>query len=239
MKLAHFHFDQGLADLLLAHRGQVDVEYAFNGPQSVKHLVESLGIPHTEIGRLLANDRVIQPDYQVRDGDRIIVGDTEPLADAAVEPRFVLDGHLGRLASYLRMLGLDCLYSANADDSELASTAISDQRILVSRDRRLLMRKAITAGYLVRSLEPRVQLDEVVHRYPVRPWIRPFKRCIRCNQLLEPVPKADILDRLQPLTRRYFDEFRICTGCRQIYWKGSHYEKMRAVISDLAPGGID
>ncbi len=224
--------------MLPMHRGQEKLQYAFNGPQSVKHLIECLGIPHTELGTLQANGQVIQSDYQVRDGDQITVGAVQQAADALVEPRFILDGHLGRLASYLRMLGLDCLYQADADDLELASAAVTDQRILVTRDRRLLMRKSITDGYLVRSLQPRAQLREVVDRYRLRPWIRPFQRCIRCNHLLEPVPKADILERLEPLTRLYFEEFHICTACRQIYWKGSHYEKMRTLIASLAGSGI-
>ncbi len=209
----------------------------FNGPQSVKHLIESLGIPHTEIGALRANGRTIYLDFQVQDGDLITVSASEGVDQARGEPRFILDGHLGRLASYVRMLGLDCLYEAGAEDRDLASTAITGQRILVTRDRRLLMRKGITDGYLVRSLEPRVQLRELVQRYQLHPWIRPFQRCIRCNQMLEPVPKADILERLEPLTRLYFEDFRICPACQQIYWKGSHYEKMRALVASLA--GID
>jgi uncharacterized protein with PIN domain/sulfur carrier protein ThiS len=233
MKVAHFHFDEDLAALRLGRRGERELEYAFTGPQSAKHLIESLGIPHTEIGALRVNGESIGWDYQVRDGDQVVICAASQTADAAVEPRFILDGHLGRLAAHVRMLGLDCLYRSSVDDLELASTAVAEDRILITRDRRLLMRKIIINGYLVRSLMPREQLGEVVDRYRLRTWIKPFQRCIRCNHLLEPVRKADVLERLEPLTRRYFDEFRICPACRQIYWRGSHFDKMIRLIGAL------
>jgi len=233
MKVAHFHFDGNLAALRLRRRGEQDLEYAFTGPQSAKHLIESLGIPHTEIGAVQVNGAAVGADAQISDGDEVLVSASSEAADVVVEPRFILDGHLGRLAARMRMLGLDCLYRNDAGDPELASTAVAEGRILVTRDRRLLMRKIITAGYLVRNLVPREQVREVVARYRLRTWIKPFQRCIRCNHLLEPVRKADILDRLEPLTQRYFEEFRMCRGCGQIYWKGSHYEKMMSLIAGL------
>jgi len=233
MKVAHFHFDEGLPPLLAGHRGESDLRYPFTGPQSLKHLVESLGIPHTEIGPVRANDRAVASNYQVQDGDDVTVVGFQPSPDPAIEPRFVLDGHLGRLASYVRMLGLDCLYESSADDEQLAEIAVSESRALVTRDRRLLMRKAITDGYLIRSLVPREQLAEVIARFQLRRWIKPFQRCIRCNHQLQPVRKEDVIDRLEPLTRRYFDDFRICPSCLQIYWKGSHFDRMMLMIAEL------
>jgi hypothetical protein len=153
------------------------------------------------------------------------------------EPRFVIDGHLGRLAAGLRMLGLDCLYQGQAPDDQLYKEALSDSRYLLTRDRRLLMRKDLILGYLVRSLDPQVQLDEVARRFRLSRWVVPFRRCMRCNHLLEAVEKDAILDRLEPLTRAYFDEFRICPSCGQIYWKGSHFDRMQSKIADLLARG--
>jgi uncharacterized protein with PIN domain len=131
------------------------------------------------------------------------------------------------------MLGLDCLYENDYDDKSLFAISVGQERILLTRDRRLLMHKAITRGYLLRSLEPHEQLVEVVRRYGLRKWIRPFQRCIRCNHLLQPVEKTAIIDRLEPLTKLYFDEFRICPSCKQVYWKGSHFERMQKLIAGL------
>jgi uncharacterized protein with PIN domain len=156
----------------------------------------------------------------------------------AAEPRFVIDGHLGRLNAGLRMLGLDCMYGANSPDTDLAESSVRENRILLSRDRRLLMRKAIVNGYLVRSPIPRAQLTEVVHRFSLKEWIRPFRRCMRCNELLLPAAKQAVEERLEPLTRLYYDEFSVCPSCHQIYWKGSHFERMQDTIHSLSrPNG--
>ena len=200
----------------------------FRERQSIKHLAESLGVPHPEIGPVQVNGQEAALNTITQDGDRVEV---HPIPDGCPrEPRFVLDSHLGKLAAYLRMLGFDCLYQNDYDDDELADTMQNEKRILLSRDRRLLMRKAVTHGYCLRSLEPVQQLSEVVVRFDLSKRIAPFHRCMRCNHLLEPVDKERVLDKLELLTKLYFDEFKICPACQQIYWKGSHYERMQKII---------
>lgn len=233
MKAAWFDFDPALHVLLRRDlRGQV-VEMHFKGQQSVKHLIESLGIPHTEIGPLTADGVTVGLEYIVHDGDRIEVRPVAP-ADLTEEPRFVLDGHLGRLASHLRMLGLDCLYNNGYEDDELVRISVEEERILLTRDRLLLMHKVITRGYLLRSLNSTEQLYEVVRRYELVKWVRPFQRCLNCNHPLQAVGKETVLEKLEPLTKKYYDDFRLCPACDQVYWKGSHYEKMLQVIESLA-----
>jgi len=232
MKTACFDFDPSLQSLLQRDlRGQL-VDLPFKGPQSVKHLIESLRIPHTEIGPLFVNGESIGLDYIVDDGDRIEI---QPVVgfDLTEEPRFVLDGHLGKLASHLRMLGVDSLYENNYEDHELVQISVEEQRILLTRDRLLLMHKVIKHGYLLRSLNPMEQLHEVTQRYGLVKWVRPFQRCMNCNHLLETVAKETVLEKLEPLTKRYYDEFKLCPACGQVYWKGSHYEKMLHVIERI------
>ncbi len=232
-KIARFNFDEKLRWLLPHNKRGDGFDYAFNGPQSVKHLIESVGIPHTEIGETQANGEIIGLDYLVHDGDQIEVRPVAPMYESAVEPRFILDGHLGRLASHLRMLGMDSLYRNDYDDKELAQIAVDENRILLTRDRRLLMHKNIKLGYLLKSLNSEEQFREVLQRYGLKKWIKPFQRCIRCNHLLESVQKEDVTARLEPLTKLYFEEFRICPVCKQIYWKGSHFERMQKMIAEL------
>ena len=235
MKTARFEFDSSLQPLLQRDLREHPVELPFQGPQSVKHLIESLRIPHTEIGPLSANGGSIGLEYIVDDGDRIEVRPVA-LTDLTEEPRFVLDGHLGRLASHLRMLGLDCLYDNAYEDDELVRISVEERRILLTRDRLLLMHKVIRQGYLLRSLNSTEQLYEVVQRYGLLKWVKPFQRCMNCNHLLEPVAKEMVLEKLEPLTRKYYDDFKICPACDQVYWKGSHYEKMLRVIESLSGG---
>jgi len=208
--------------------------YSFEDGQSVKHLVEAAGVPHTEVGRIEVNGQPAGFDYQVRQSDEVAVYPAAaancPLPGLA---RFVLDNHLGRLAAYLRMLGFDVLYRNDFDDDELVEISASDDRILLTRDRRMLMRKIVRWGYCLRSLDSRKQLDEVLKRFELYHQIAPFRRCVHCNEPLEVISKEAVLDRLEPLTRLYFEDFRICPACGQIYWKGSHYDRMRKLIESM------
>jgi uncharacterized protein with PIN domain len=231
MSITHFHFRGRLNDFLPRDSRNQLIRVDFRERQSVKHLAESLGVPHPEIGRVQVNSHEATLNTITQDGDSI---ELYPVPNGCpVEPRFVLDNHLGRLAAHLRMLGFDCLYENDYADDELAEVAQTEGRILLSRDRRLLMRKAVTYGYCLRSLEPLEQLSEVVERFQLTNRIVPFHRCIRCNHPLESVAKEVVLDRLEPLTKLYFDEFQICPACKQIYWKGSHYEKMQRLIEQM------
>lgn len=232
MKTADFHFDEDLAPLLPKSWLNSAGVYCFAGPQSAKHLIEALGIPHTEVGAILVNGAPLGLDYLVRDGDHVEVSGIA-VGATLDEPRFVIDGHLGRLNSRLRMLGFDCAYRGDYTDNELMESCVHEDRILLTRDHRLLMRKTLSRGYLVRTLEPLAQLEEVTRRFGLRKWICPFRRCIRCNHLLAPIEKQAVIDRLKPLTRLYFDEFRICPSCSQIYWKGSHFKRMQQIIESL------
>jgi len=229
---ATFYFVGALNDFLPpGWRGEA-VPCQFNPGQSVKHLVESFGIPHTEMAAILVDGSPVDFSYLVKDGDQVqvypITSDS-PTGD----PRFILDNHLGRLAVYLRMLGFDSLYRNDFQDEELAHLASEQDRILLTRDRRLLMRNQVTHGYCLRSKVPHEQLAEVVSRYDLSSRASPFRRCMRCNGLLQPVKKEMVEDRLQPLTRLYFDDFHMCSDCRQVYWKGSHYEHMQRLIEQV------
>lgn len=228
MSTATVAFLGRLNDFLPRDQRNQKISVHFRGRQTIKHLAESLGVPHPEIGQIQVNGQERTLGTITEDGDRVEI---HPIPNGlTVEPRFLLDGHLGRLAAYLRMLGFDCLYENDYDDEELAELTQREGRILLSRDRRLLMRKAVAVGYCLRSLDPLEQLPEVIERFDLAKRIVPFHRCLRCNHPLQPVEKEAVLDRLEPLTRLYFDEFQICPACKQIYWKGSHYERMARLI---------
>lgn len=205
--------------------------------ETVKHLVEAAGVPHPEIAALSVNGAPVSFDARVAPGAVIEIYAHEDAPPSAVAlrpppepPRFICDVHLGRLAAYLRMLGFDTLYCNDQSDAELVTRAQAEERILLTRDVRLLMRRAVTYGAFIRATGPEAQLREVVRRYGLRDRAQPFRRCIRCNGLTAPVTKAEILNQLQPKTRLYYEEFWRCRACGQIYWRGSHVERMQALI---------
>jgi uncharacterized protein with PIN domain len=225
-----FAFDAALRPLLpYAEREQQAVTIWTRGTPAAMHHVEALGVPHTEVGQLRRDGQPVAHDVHLRPGDCIEVLAPPAGASDGAPLEYVLDNHLGRLAVYLRMLGFDTLYRNDYQDEELAQVAAGG-RILLTRDRRLLMRRVVTRGYCLRSLEPVEQLRETAVRFGLAQHSKPFQRCLRCNTPLVTVAKQDVLARLQPLTRKYYEEFTLCPGCDQVYWKGSHYEHMLEII---------
>jgi uncharacterized protein with PIN domain len=160
-----------------------------------------------------------------------LTGLSRVLPEPLVETRFVVDGHLGRLAAYLRALGYDTAFDPSSEDQELARLA--ERRILLTRDVGLLKRKCVTHGYWVRATEREEQLEEVAGRFDLGPRARPFSRCVTCNGLLAPVDKAQVLDRLPPRIRERHEAFRQCTACGQVFWRGSHHDRMSRLIARL------
>lgn len=232
MSTAVFRFYGRLNDFLHCDQKDNPITVQFRGRQSIKHLAESLGAPHLEIGRVQVNGQAGSVGDITQDGDQV---ELHPIENGCpVEPRFLLDCHLGRLTAHLRMLGFDCMYQNDYDDSTMTEIIVQEGRILLTRDRRLLMRKVIQHGYCLRSLDTLEQLTEVLERFKLIERIQPFHRCIRCNHPLENVEKEVVIERLEPLTRLYFDDFRICPACKQIYWKGSHFDKMQKMVEKIA-----
>lgn len=234
MKKAYFIFLPDLPFFLSKQWVQGEGEYYFENGQSLKHLIEAAGVPHTEVGQVQVNAEIVDLGYQVGEGDRVQVFPAAPQVGQQPDViRFVLDNHLGRLAAYLRILGFDSLYRNDYQDDELAQLAAEEQRILLTRDRRLLMRRLVRFGYCLRSLDSQDQLFEVARRYQLLRLITPFQRCLHCNGRLQSVSKESVVDQLLPLTRLYYDQFHQCTQCGQVYWKGSHYDHMQNLIKRL------
>ncbi len=218
-------------------------DFAFIKARSIKDLIESIGIPHTEVDIILVNRQSVDFSYLVTGGEEIevypyasglklaAVVHNQPPAPAP--PRFVLDVHLGRLAGYLRMLGFDTLYRNDYDDPTLAHISELERRILVTSDRRLLMRKQVSLGYLMRSRNPRQQIMELMARYQLNRQPIEVVRCGNCNGIIRAVDKQDIDSQLLPLTRKYYRTFYQCEDCKKIFWKGSHYQRMQALISSI------
>lgn len=237
-------FYEELNDFLPPSRRKTDFDLPVNGRGSVKDLIESTGVPHTEIDLILVNGESVDFSYIVRSGDRISVYPVFETFDISRlnvlrpkplrETRFVLDTHLGKLARYLRLLGFDSLYSNAYADAELADvSAAGEKRILLTRDHGLLKHKKITHGYFVRHTDPERQLREVLGRFDLQGAARPFSRCINCNGLLVPAEPDQIGGRVPGTVAERFDHFTECRGCRRVYWRGSHFQRMQRLVERL------
>lgn len=236
-------FYEELNDFLPTDKRKRSYDFKLTRNTSVKDLIESQGVPHTEVELILVNGEAVGFDYLVADADRIAVYpmfeslDISPVLKLRETPlrviRFALDCHLGRLARYLRQFGFDTLYENHVDDAELAEISAQQKRILLTRDRALLKRKIIDHAYFVRSTDPMTQFHEVMQRFDLYKCIKPFGRCTKCNGQVVAVSKEDIIDQLQPMTRRYYHRFWQCRDCGQIYWEGSHYQHMQQTINTV------
>lgn len=238
-----YRFHKELNDFIKPTLRNVEIISEINRKASVKDIIETYGVPHTEVALILVNEIAVDFSYIVQDGDTICVyplsecSEKKQLLKLRPEPpltsKFVVDANLGRLARYLRLLGFDCLYHNNYSDDMVATISNEDNRIVLTRDRSLLQRKIITYGYFVRATIPKIQVKEILKRFNLFQLIAPFIRCTRCNGTLEKIDKLKIEHRLKPLTRQYYNDFLICTKCRQIYWQGGHYTRAMQLINEF------
>jgi len=223
------------------------IERSLGEKTSVKDVIESCGVPHPEVDLILVNGQPVYFDYAIA-GDADIelypVGTGIPKfkkqrLQATSASRFVADGHLGKLARNLRLLGFDVAYDPQAEDRQLLTVMERENRALLTRDRRLLMHAVVKTGYCPRSQNADEQTVEVIRRFDLFGSIIPFTRCLLCNAPLRKVSKAEVIERLEPLTKIYYEQFQRCTGCGQIYWPGSHFSKLQKRLEQIRANFAD
>jgi uncharacterized protein len=218
------------------------IERRLTEKTSIKDVIEACGVPHTEVDLILIDagpagfseslvrDAVI--DVYGIDPDRSTFFPEDRLQTRKIT-KFVADGHLGKLVRDLRLLGIDVAYDRDAQDRQLVAQSAAQNRALLTRDRRLLMHSAVRHGYYLRSQNPLEQTVEVLRRFDLDDTFVPFSRCLRCNTPLERAAKDRVIGHLEPLTKIYYNEFRRCPSCQQVYWSGSHFEKLQQRIQAI------
>jgi uncharacterized protein with PIN domain len=240
MVCATFRFYGELNDFLPRARRGHDITTPCARMATTKHMIEALGVPHTEVELVLVNGEGAGLDLLVEEGDRVAVYprftrfDVARLAPAPMLPagrvRFVADAHLGGLARLLRMAGFDTIYDNGLRDDQVEALAVEEERVVLTHDRDLLKRRTIAYGCYVRALKAEEQLREVFDRLGIADRARPFTRCLHDNAPLRAVDKDAVFDRLPPMVAASQDEFSTCGLCGRVYWKGSHWQRMNAVL---------
>jgi hypothetical protein len=211
--------------------------------QSIKDRIEAMGIPHTEVFLILCNGEPVDFNYLVQDRDFFSVYpyffSFEVPAEISLripyegKPKFILDTHLGKLARYLRRFNFDSAYRNDYRDSEIVDIAGVENRIILTRDKGVLMRKRVVYGFFIHYDDPVRQLASVFHRYNLFQYKDDGSRCIECNSELKFIEKKKIIQRLEPKTKKYYQEFRYCPVCDKIYWRGTHYQKMENLLDEI------
>ena len=223
-----------------------DSSLALEREATVADLIAVLRIAEADVDLVLLNGTSAPLDAPVHDGDRLAlypvfesfdIGGTQRIRTRPLRaPRFVLDVHLGKLAAHLRMLGFDAAYRTDAKDEELIRESVAAQRILLSRDRALVVDPRLSRAFAIRSGDPTEQLAEVMERFQLRALLHPFTRCLRCNESLIPVARDEVVTLLPPRVRDSQTEFHRCPSCRRVYWPGTHQDRMRAFIDRVLDG---
>lgn len=241
-KTAFFRFYEELNDFLPQEKKKKEFAYVFSRNPAIKDSIEAIGIPHTEIDLILVNGESVDFSYQLQQNDHVSVYPTFEAFDISkvtrlrAEPlreiKFVLDVHLGKLAKYLRLLGFDTLYNRHYRDDEIVNIA-KQARLVLTRDKGILKNNNVTHGYWVRTTDPHEQIKEIMARFDLFSKARPFTRCLECNHILQKIDKNSVADKLPMKTHQFYHEFSQCLECHRIYWKGTHYKKLKDFVDSI------
>ncbi len=228
----HISFPPELDLFVAAPRRAGRTALVTDGVSTLGHVVESLGVPLTEVGALLADGEPVPASHVPSAGEDVEVRGVERPQEVPGAPlRFLLDVHLGTLARRLRLLGVDAAYeSEDIGDAALATRSAKERRVMLSRDRGLLRRRELWAGAYVYSHRPDDQLRDVLERFA--PALAPWTRCTACNGRLTEADKDSVRERLEHGTRRTYDVFARCTDCDRVYWRGAHHARLDAIVRD-------
>ena len=246
MVTASFRFHEELNDFLPRERRGREFATPCARAATTKHMIEALGVPHTEVERILVNGESSGFGRLLEEGDRVAVyprfdtsGAGAPLR-VGERPRrlpsaarFVADAHLGGLARLLRMAGFDTLYDNGYRDDEIVAIAADEGRVVLTRDRELLKRRSVIHGGYLHALTPAAQFRELFERFGLAARARPFTLCLHCNLPLRAVAKEAVLDRLPPSVCELHDAFNTCDCCGRVFWKGSHHKRMLAMLASV------
>jgi len=243
MHKIQFRFYEELNDFLPEVKRKVRFTYNYIDRASVKDIIESLGVPHTEVDMILVNDNSVRFDYLIKDSDDISVyplfesfdvSEVQHLRPKPLRnPKFIADVHLGKLARYLRMVGFDVLYKNNFDDDEIVKISLEEKRAILTKGRGILKRNDVTHGYWVRSGKVKAQVVEIIKRFDLKKLIEEFTRCIECNSMLESISKKEVINELPPKVSSSQNSFSVCPSCKKVYWKGTHYQRMLSFIKTI------
>jgi uncharacterized protein with PIN domain len=243
---AVFRFYEELNDFLAEGRRKRDFPVEIDRARSVKDAIESVGVPHPEVDLILVDGRSVGFDHPLRGGERVAVYPMFEALDIAPlvrlrprplrDPRFVADGHLVKLARHLRMAGFDTLCDNAWDDDGIVRLSRDQRRTILTRDKGMLRRKDVDRGYFVRATQSEAQLREVVRALQLEARLDPFTRCRECNCPLENAAREEVAARIPERVRSLYDKYKRCPGCERVYWEGTHFARMKAVLASIPSG---
>ena len=154
-----------------------------------------------------------------------------------MEVSFIADSNVGKLAKWLRMMGYDALFFKDIDDSLLIHIARKEGRVVLTRDSGIMRRRVIANGQiravLTRSDDPKEQLRQVLQELKLDCCFREFTRCLECNEILIPRSGEEVEDLVPPYVFRTQTQYMQCPSCHRVYWRGTHWQRMKRELEKL------
>ena len=151
--------------------------------------------------------------------------------------KFVVDSNVGGLAKRLRMAGFDALFFKDIADNRLVRIALDDDRVLLTKDTEIMKRRVVRSNrlkaILIEGDDVKSQLHQVLTALNLADEVSPFSRCMECNELLIPKDKAEIEGLVPPYVLQTQTDYMQCPGCKRVYWKGTHWEKMNIELEEI------
>jgi uncharacterized protein len=243
MAVAVFRFYEELNDFLPADRRKRDVESVFKGRESVKDMIEALGVPHTEVDLILVNGESVDFGYILQHGDRISVypvfesldiRDVTRLRDLPLrETRFIADVNIWDIVKYMRALGLDIHCDPALSPRDIVRVSRSEKRTILTKSRKLLKHRDVARGVFIRPGTTVEQVRRIVDLLSLREVIVPFSRCLICNTPLVRVAKETVWDRIPPKARACHDDYSYCSVCDKLYWQGTHFMRIKEMVDAI------
>jgi uncharacterized protein with PIN domain len=223
MSMGIFRFYEELNDFLPKHRKKVDFEAEFNKRKSIKDIIEEFGVPSTNVDLVLINGKSVDFNTIFQDGDRVSVYpvfESFNIQNVTLlrkfplrRIRFVADIHLKDIVKPMRMLGFDIDFNGSYSTQDIIEKSIREKRIILTRRNELLKSKSITHGMMVRSGTAVEQVTTIIDDLDINDRIKPFSRCLGCNDPLENRQTRQIMDSISPETKRVFQKDLLCKSC--------------------------
>lgn len=151
--------------------------------------------------------------------------------------KFIVDGMLGKLAKWLKILGFDVIFLNRAADDEILRRARNEKRVLLTRDHQLFAAAGNSRAMLVESEEWPEQLSQVLDAFDLRTAVRPYSRCLTCNVRLRRISRQRARNLVAPFVLEQAPSFAICPGCGRVFWPGTHYDDMSARLREILGKG--
>ena len=228
-----------LQDFLDANSTGKRFPVSFKMHPAAKDLIESQGIPHTAIFKLEVNGTQKSLNYNVKEGDHIVIHPFDSVESSAFDPiyttpeSFIADVHLGKLVKTLRLLGFDTAFNQEWDDETIIARSNEKQRMILTRDLELLKHGDTNWGYWVRATNPDKQIEELFERFQLTEHLHPFTRCMECNGILQQTDLESIKELVPPKVQEWHSTYWQCSNCEQVYWQGSHFKKLKQKVERL------